>query len=94
MYNVILFCVTIIPGKYDEALVYYQEAFDASRSILGITHPQTLVYISNLGSVLEAQGPLLLFFFYMLFIVIFIFNKYYNRKVRRGLSLLSRGFGW
>ena len=48
--------MTIIPGKYDEALVYYQEILDAGRSILGNTHPQTLVYISNLGSVLEAQG--------------------------------------
>ena len=44
------------PGKYDEALVHYQEALDASRSLLGNTHPDTLVYICNMGRVLQAQG--------------------------------------
>ena len=32
---------------------------DASRSTLGNTHPDTLVSIGRMGSVLEAQGPLL-----------------------------------
>ena len=43
-------------GKYDEALVYYKEALDTSRSILGNTHPDTLVYTSYIGNVLYAQG--------------------------------------
>ena len=43
-------------GKHDEALVYYKEALDARRSILGNTHPSTLVSISNMGNVLKAQG--------------------------------------
>ena len=43
-------------GKYEEALVYYKEALDASRSILGNAHPTTLLYINNMGDVLEAQG--------------------------------------
>ena len=43
-------------GKYDEVLVYYKEALDANRSILGNAHPSTLVSISNMGNVLKAQG--------------------------------------
>ena len=43
-------------GKYDEALVYYKEALDASRSILGNTHPSTLASISNIGNILYSQG--------------------------------------
>ena len=43
-------------GKYDEALVYYKEALDASRSLLGNTHPDTLVSIGNMGVVLHSQG--------------------------------------
>ena len=43
-------------GKHDEALVYYKEALDARRSILGNTHPSTLVSISNMGQALKAQG--------------------------------------
>ena len=46
----------IMIGKYDEALVYYKEALDASRSILGNTNPDTLESINNMGSVLHAQG--------------------------------------
>ena len=48
--------IIVTIGKYDEALVYYKEALDASRSILGTTHPDTLVSISNMGNVLKAQG--------------------------------------
>ena len=36
--------------------MYYKEALDASRSILGNTHPDTLVSISTMGIVLKAQG--------------------------------------
>ena len=43
-------------GKYEEALVYYQESMDARRSILGNTHPDTLVSIGNMGKVLQAHG--------------------------------------
>ena len=43
-------------GKYDEALVYYKESLDVRRSILGNTHPSTLVSINNMGNVLKAQG--------------------------------------
>ena len=43
-------------GKYEEALVYYKEALDASRSILGNTHPSTLASISNIGNILYSQG--------------------------------------
>ena len=50
----LLIIVTI--GKYDEALVYYKDALDARRSILGNTHPSTLASISNMGNVLKAQG--------------------------------------
>ena len=39
--------------------MYYQEALDASRSILGNTHPDTLVYISNMGAVIFSQGELI-----------------------------------
>ena len=54
MYHNDNYIVTI--GKYDEALVYYREALDASRSILGNTHSDTLVYTSYMGNVLRAQG--------------------------------------
>ena len=53
--------ILLIPdiiGKCDEAVVYYKEDLDASRSILGNTHPDTLVSISNMGDVLQAQGDL------------------------------------
>jgi len=50
--------MNIAIGNYDEALVYYKEALDASRSILGNTHPSTLVSISNMGNVLRAQGKI------------------------------------
>ena len=43
-------------GKYDEALVYYQEDLDVRRSVLGNTHPDTLVSISHIGSTLYGQG--------------------------------------
>ena len=43
-------------GKYDDALVFYIEALDARRSLLGNTHPSTLISISNMGNVLKAQG--------------------------------------
>ena len=45
-------------GENDEALVHYHEALDASRSILGNTHPHTLIHLSSIGSVLEAQGDI------------------------------------
>ena len=48
----------IMIGKYEEALVYYKEALDARRSKLGNTHPDTLVSISNMGNVLQAQGKI------------------------------------
>ena len=38
--------------------MYYKEALDASRSILGNTHSDTLVYIGNVGSALQAQGDI------------------------------------
>ena len=43
-------------GKYVDALVYYKEALDANRSILGDTHPSTLASINNVGNVLYSQG--------------------------------------
>ena len=43
-------------GKHDDALVYYKEALDACRSILGNTHPSTLISINNMSNVLYAQG--------------------------------------
>ena len=49
----------VTEGKYDEALVYYQEALDASRFILGNTHPHTLACISNMGAVIFSQGELI-----------------------------------
>ena len=36
--------------------MYYKEALDARRSTLGNTHPDTLVSISNMGNILQAQG--------------------------------------
>ena len=36
--------------------MYYKEALDASRSILGNTHPSTLASISNMGNNLYSQG--------------------------------------
>ena len=48
--------IIVTIGKYDEALVYYKEALDARRSILGTTHPSTFASISNMGNVLKAQG--------------------------------------
>ena len=38
--------------------MYYQSALDASRSVFGNTHPKTLIFISNTGSVLKAQGDI------------------------------------
>ena len=38
--------------------MYYKEALDASRSVLGNTHPDTLTSISNIGMVLEVQGEI------------------------------------
>ena len=43
-------------GKYDEALLYYKEALDTSRSMLGNNHEDTLVYLGNMADVLKAQG--------------------------------------
>ena len=48
--------MTMITGKYEEALGYYHEALNASRSILGNTHPDTIVSMSKMGSVLQARG--------------------------------------
>ena len=48
--------IMVAIGKYEEAFVYFKEALGASRSILGNTHPDTLVYINNVGNVLKAQG--------------------------------------
>ena len=53
MYYILIIIVTI--GKYDEALFYYQETLDARR-ILGNTHPDTLVFINEIGNVLKAQA--------------------------------------
>ena len=36
--------------------MYYKEALDASRSVLGNTHPDTLISISDMGNILKAQG--------------------------------------
>ena len=36
--------------------MYYKEALDANRSILGNAHSDTLASISNMGNVLKAQG--------------------------------------
>ena len=47
--------IIVTIGKYDEALVYYKEALDASRSILGNTHPSTLACISNMGNILYSR---------------------------------------
>ena len=43
-------------GKYEEALLYYKEALDARRSILGNTHPDTLASISDMGVIFHSQG--------------------------------------
>ena len=56
MYRSISAICILVLGKYDEALVYYEEALDASRSVLGNTHPDTLVYIGNMAHVLYTQG--------------------------------------
>ena len=36
--------------------MYYKEDLDIRRSILGITHLDTLASINNIGDVLQAQG--------------------------------------
>ena len=48
--------MNILKGNYEEALIYYKEDLEASRSVLGNTHPDTLVSISNMGNVLRDQG--------------------------------------
>ena len=52
--------IDIIIGNYEEALIYYKEALEASRSVLGNTHPSTLVSISNMGDILSNLGKRLL----------------------------------
>ena len=51
-----MYLILVSKGKYDEALVYYKEDLDASRSISGNTHPDTLISISNMGNILQFQG--------------------------------------
>ena len=36
--------------------MYYEKALDASRSILGNIHPETLASINNMGNILQTQG--------------------------------------
>ena len=50
--------MTIKIGKFEEALIYYQEALNGSRSVLGNTHPDTIVSITNMGRALQAQGEI------------------------------------
>ena len=46
-------------GKFDEALeLYYREALEGRRSVLGAEHRDTLTSISSLGNILQAQGKL------------------------------------
>ena len=56
MHNFVFIFYDQYIGRYEEALVYYQEALDVRRLILGNTHPSTLISISKMGSVLQAQG--------------------------------------
>ena len=36
--------------------MYFKETLDVRRSILGNTHPKTLISMNEIGNVLEAQG--------------------------------------
>ena len=56
---ILFFFVTVIIGRYEEASTYFQEALDVRRSTLGNTHPDTLVSISDVGSILHAQGDII-----------------------------------
>ena len=38
--------------------MYYKEALDARRSMLGDTHPSTLASINNMGNILYSQGTI------------------------------------
>ena len=42
-------------GKYDEALLPYQEVWDKTKAILGPDHPDTLT-TRNMAGVLNRQG--------------------------------------
>ena len=75
---------------------------DASRSVLGNTHPDTVVSITNMGRVLQAQGDgnnanliwlQLMIRFLLTSIWMWFYFCHINRKIWRGISLLSRGFG-
>jgi len=43
-------------GKHEEAEVYYTEALEGRRRVLGDEHPDTLLSICNMGNLLYMQG--------------------------------------
>ena len=45
-------------GKFAEAEPYYREALEKRRRVLGEEHPDTLVSINNMATLLEKQGRL------------------------------------
>ena len=67
--------------------MYSKEALNAHRSTLGSDHPLTIVSLNNVGVVLKAQGLMQsrnvgsLEWIFLMYIVIFIYYYFYNRKL-------------
>ena len=52
--------------------MYYKEALDVRRSILGYTHPHTLVSLGGMGNLLQAQGCRNNIFFHCIISILYL----------------------
>ncbi len=52
-------CVLLLAqGEQSEAELYFREALESRRRVLGDDHPETLTSLNNMGGLLKAQGKL------------------------------------
>jgi len=91
-----------IIGKYEEALDFYKEALDGNRSVLGNSHPDTLVTINNMGVILNNQGkliPLICLYVNLFFSLIFYCYVHYlsilqKENIRRLRYIIRKLWMW
>ena len=50
-------------GKYDEALEYLKQALKISKHFFGQQHPNTGIYLTNVGDIYRKVVKLIIFFF-------------------------------